>query len=165
MPIAWRSSADTFAAILRSHGAEPDAVRDVETAWRAFGEFLQVEVDGVDPDPDADADGFILQWGRYSWHDERLSLSLTRHLAVTADDPEYPEFWQVELTMCFADEPDLIGLETLEIQDTDFAFEPIGPQRTAALDGARAETQRYPQLRAVWRATPVSSSLSFDNAC
>jgi hypothetical protein len=27
---------------------------------------LQAEVDGIDPDPGADADGFIVQWGRYS---------------------------------------------------------------------------------------------------
>jgi hypothetical protein len=48
MPIPWRSSAEVFAQILRRHGVDPNAVANIETAWRAFGEFLQVEVDGID---------------------------------------------------------------------------------------------------------------------
>ncbi|GAB3831508.1 hypothetical protein GCM10027610_021750 [Dactylosporangium cerinum] len=164
-----------FAQILRRHGVDPAAVTDVEAAWRAFGEFLDVEVDGVDPDQDGD--GFVIQWGRNSWTDGRLSLTLTRQLIVHDDaDPEddedayegyegHDDFWQVELTMCFADEPDLVGLDGLEIQDTSFAFDPIGPARTAALAEARATMERHAQLRAVWRVTPVGSELTFDNVC
>ncbi|MFC4040154.1 hypothetical protein ACFO1B_17125 [Dactylosporangium siamense] len=175
MPIPWRSSPDAFAQILRRRGVDPAAVTDVEAAWCAFGEFLDVEVDGVDPDQDGD--GFIIQWGRHSWNGGRLSLSLTRQLIVHHDpDPEddedgyeddygHDEFWQVDLTMCFDDEPDLAGLDDLEARDTGFTFDPIGPARTAALAGARADLERHPQLRAVWRATPVSSELSFDSAC
>jgi hypothetical protein len=85
MPTPWRDSAGTFAEILRRHGVDPEAVTDVEAAWCAFGEFLQVAVDGIDTD--ADADGFLVQWGRYSWNDDRLSLSFTRQLAVV-DGPE-----------------------------------------------------------------------------
>jgi hypothetical protein len=46
-----------------------------------------------------------------------------------------------------------------------FAFDPAGPLRSAALAGMRAEMERYPQLRAVWRMNPVSSDLSIEPAC
>jgi len=166
--IPWRSSPEVFAQILRRHGVDSAAVTDVEAAWRAFGEFLQVEIDGVDRDPDSD--GFIVQWGRYSWNEKRPSLSFTRQLAVAGsgdrDDPDWQlEYWQIDLQMCFDDEPDLLGLDSLNFQDTDFGFDPIGLPRTAALAEARAEMERYPQLRTLWRMTPVSSDLSFDNVC
>ncbi|HTJ33825.1 MAG TPA: hypothetical protein VL738_11395 [Dactylosporangium sp.] len=176
MPVQWQLSADIFAQTLRRHGVDPGAVLDVEAAWRAFGEFLQVDFDGLDPDPDAD--GFIVQWGRYNWNGERLALSFTRQLAVLDDeddpDPDDPDpddtdrpqaLWQIHLELRFADEPDLVGLDGLETQDTGFAFDPIGPERAAALAAARTEMERHPQLRAIWRATPVSSTLSFDYAC
>src|SRR5688500_18043879 len=108
MPIPWRTSADALAQILRRHGVEPAAVISVESAWLAFTEFLQVEVDGIDPHPDADADGFIVQWGRYSWNDKRLSLSFTRQIAIAdgrdQENPDWhPEYWQIDLQMCFDD--------------------------------------------------------------
>lgn len=159
MAISWRDSADAFAELLRRHGVDPGAVTDVEAAWRAFGEFVQVTIDGLDTDPDAD--GFLVQWGRYSWNDDRLSLSFTRQLAV--DDPDQqPEYWQVDLAMCFDDEPDLLGLDALEAQDTGHSFDPVGPQRAAALVEMRADLERHPQLRSAWRATPVTSDLSLE---
>lgn len=169
MPVPWRSSTEAFADMLRRHGVDPSGVTDVDAAWRAFGEFLQLEVDGLDPRPESDADGFIVQWGRNSWNNGQLSLTLTRQLAVAdgpdLDDPYWqPEYWQLELTMCFDDEPSLIGLDTLEIQDTDFDFGPVGPGRAAALAEMRADMERYPQLRAALAATPVRSSLSLERA-
>jgi hypothetical protein len=172
VPIPWRSSPDVFDEILRRHGVDAAAVTDVEAAWRAFGEFLDVEVDGVEPDHDGD--GFIIQWGRNSWNDGRLSLTLTRQLIVHHDtapeddedeDDGYDEFWQIDVTICFDDDPDLVGLDRLEVHDTGFAFDPIGPARTAALSEARAGMERHPQLHAIWRATPVSSGLRFHNVC
>jgi hypothetical protein len=170
MPISWQASAEVFAEILRRHGVEPDAVSDVDAAWGAFDEFLQIDLDGIVEEPDSDADGFIIQWGRYSWNGGRLSLAFTRQLAVTdgegqKDPDSQPALWQVDLEMCFDDEPDLIGLDTLNSSDTGFSFDPIGPQRTAELAEMRTDMERHPQLQAIWSATPVSSSLSFECVC
>ncbi|MEU3930613.1 hypothetical protein AB0E85_00910 [Streptomyces sp. NPDC029044] len=85
MPIPWRSSADAFAQILRQRGVEPDAVRDVGAAWEAFGEFLQVEIAGIEG-PENDGDGFIVEWGRWDWNDDQPALSFGRQVAVTEPD-------------------------------------------------------------------------------
>jgi hypothetical protein len=87
----------------------------VEAAWRAFVEFSQTEIGGVAP-ADEDGDGFIVQWGRRSWGDNRLLLTLTRQLAVAdlgeRDDPDWQaELWQVELEIAFDDEPALVAVE------------------------------------------------------
>ena len=93
MGVPWPRSADEFTRILRKHGQEPTAVTDVATAWRAFREFLHVEIEGLVPEPDADVDGFVVQWGRYSWHGGRWCVSFTRQLAVpsASGDPQ-PEY-------------------------------------------------------------------------
>lgn len=138
MPIAWRAAAETFEQIVRNHGVQPTAVTDVEAAWCAFVEFLQTEISGIAP-VDEDGDGFIVQWGRRSWGNNRLLLVLTRQLAVVdSGDREDPgcqgELWQVELGIAFDDEPALIALEDgLGASDTGFRFDPIGPERAAAL--------------------------------
>ena len=94
MGVPWRSSADEFSRILREYGQEPTAGTDVAAAWRAFCEFLHVEIKGFVPEPDADVDGFIVQWGRYSWHGGRQCVSFTRQLAVPtgSSDPQ-PDYW------------------------------------------------------------------------
>src|SRR5262249_44421140 len=65
----WRESPDLLAALLREHGQDPDRVESVDSAWRAFRDFLSRPLEGLDFGPDSDSDGFIVQWGRYSWHD------------------------------------------------------------------------------------------------
>ncbi|WP_330186420.1 hypothetical protein KZZ52_26750 [Dactylosporangium sp. AC04546] len=152
-----------FAQILRRHGVDPSAAADVETAWQAFAEFAQVEVDGIDQ-PDTDADGFMIQWGRYSWNNRRPSLSFTRQLAVidTGDRGRQAEIWHVDLQMCFDDGPDLIGIDSPRPSDIDISFDPIGPSRAAKLAEMRLNMLRHPQLHAMWRAEPVSSDLSFE---
>ncbi|WP_433116893.1 hypothetical protein [Micromonospora sp. CA-246542] len=166
----WRTSPDVFAQILRRHGFEPESVTDVEAAWCAFVEFMQVEIDGVDPTPDSDADGFIVQWGRYSWNEGRPSLTFTRQLAIAdigdRDDPHWqPELWQIDLEMVFDDEADLIGLDQIDAHDTGFRFPPVGPLRAAALTDARAQAHRYAPVRSAWIAVPASSGLSFECVC
>ncbi|MGC5388763.1 hypothetical protein ACPXCJ_30120 [Micromonospora chalcea] len=170
MHIPWRTSVDEFAQILRRHGVEQDSVTDVEAAWGAFAEFLQLDIDGLDLTPDSDADGFIIQWGRRSWSDSRLILTFTRQLAIADvgdhDDPyRRPELWQLDLEMAFDDEDDLVGLDRLDVQDTGFKFAPTGPLRAAALSDTWAETQRHGPVRAAWIATPASSGLSFECVC
>ncbi|WP_091063053.1 hypothetical protein [Micromonospora humi] len=170
MHISWQSSVDVFAQILRRHGNYQDCVTDVEAAWVAFAEFLQLDIDGLDPTPDSDADGFIIQWGRRSWSDNRLVLAFTRQLAIAdvgahVDPYRQPELWQLDLAMAFDDEDDLVGLDRLDVQDTGFKFAPTGPLRAAALSATWAETQRHGPIRAAWIATPASSGLSFECVC
>ncbi|MER6753592.1 hypothetical protein ABT235_05350 [Micromonospora echinofusca] len=170
MQIPWRSSLDAFAQILRRCGIEQSSVTDVQAAWGAFAEFLQLDIDGIDSALDSDADGFIAQWGRRSWADNRLILTFTRQIAI-ADlgdhDAPYrePELWQLDFELAFDDDADLIGLDSLDVQNTGFRFAPTGPLRAAALADAWAEMQQHPPVRAAWVATPASSSLSFECAC
>ncbi|MFG3580044.1 hypothetical protein [Micromonospora chersina] len=170
MHIPWRNSVDVFAQILRRHGVDQDCVTDVEATWGAFAEFLQLDIDGLDPAPDSDADGFIVQWGRRSWSDNRLILTFTRQLAIAdvgeRDGPyPQPELWQLDLEMAFADAADLIGLDRLDVQDTGFTFAPTGPLRATALVDTWMETQQHAPVRAAWVATPASSGLSFECVC
>ncbi|OLB79915.1 MAG: hypothetical protein AUI14_08855 [Actinobacteria bacterium 13_2_20CM_2_71_6] len=149
------------------HGIEPDAVTNVEAAWAAFGEFLQTPVNGIVSADDSDADGFIVQWGRWSWNDKRPSLSFTRQLAVPdANDPGWqPSYWHVELEMTFQDEPSLVGLDALNESNSGFSFEPIGPARGVELTVTHDHyLGLYPQLQAIWRATPTGSKLSLYQA-
>ncbi len=149
VPIPWRSSPDALAQVLRRHGVEPDAVISVQSAWLAFAEFLQVEVDGIDPDPDADADGFIVQWGRYSWNDKRLSLSFTRQLAIAdgsdRNDPDWQlEYWQIDLQMCLDDDRTSSASITWKYRT------PASPSTPSA----RSEPPRWPRRGARWTDTP-----------
>jgi hypothetical protein len=165
IPIAWRDAAETFEQILRKHGVQPTAIADVEAAWRAFADFLQTEICGVAP-ADEDGDGFIVQWGRRSWGDNRLLLALTRQLAVDPDDSGRQELWQVELGIAFDDEPALIALESgLDAPDTGFRFDPIGPLRATAMAEVCVQAQRQALVRAMWAATPVHSELTFECVC
>lgn len=169
MPTTWRAAAESFARLLRKHGVQPAAVTDVEAAWRAFDEFAQTEIGGVAPADDGD--GFIVQWGRRSWGDNRLFLTLTRQLAVVdlgdRDDPDrQAELWHVELEIAFDDEPALVVLEPgLDAPDTGFRFDPIGSLRATALAEVRVQAQRQALVRAMWTAIPVNSELRFDCAC
>lgn len=167
MPISWRAGAEAFGQILREHGLDPDAIADVIVAWTAFEEFVQLEVDGIVSTDESDADGFIVQWGRWSWNGNRPSLSFTRQLAVPDPDDLFlqPSYWHVELEMTFQDEPSLAGLGELNESSTGFSFEPIGPERTAELAAIHTHyLGLYPELRALWRATPISSELAMYQA-
>ncbi|MEU6087190.1 hypothetical protein ABZ865_10345 [Streptomyces sp. NPDC047085] len=167
MPIPWRSSADMFAQILRQRGVEPDAVRYVQAAWDAFGEFLQIEIEGIEG-PENDGDGFIVQWGRWDWNNDQPALSFGRQLAVCEvgrDDPyRQPEFWQVELQLIFGEDPAWADLGSLGHQDTGFDFDEVGAPRTAALGRIRRFLESYPQLAAMWRAEPIRSDLTIERA-
>lgn len=124
MPIRWQSSAEVFASILRRHGVEPDAVRDVEATWAAFQEFAQIEVDGIEAS-DSDGDSIIAQWGRWDWNVDLPALSFGRLLQVAGDsdrnDPHWqPTYWQVALELHFADDPAWSDVDQLGFQDTGF---------------------------------------------
>ena len=170
MGIAWRDSAEELAGLLRRHGLDPDRVDTVETAWQAFCAFLAQSVEGLEPGPDSDADGFIVQWGRYSWHDGLPSLSFTRQLAVdvrdswTETDWYQPEYWQVSLDLVFADTPALADLDQLEAHSTGFDFSPPGPERDRAVSAAAEEIQRHGALRELWASRPVRSTITLDCA-
>jgi hypothetical protein len=166
MPIPWRSSADVFAQIVQRHRVEPNAVRDVQAAWDAFGEFLQIEIEGIEG-PENDGDGFIVQWGRWDWNDDQPALSFGRQLAVTEvggrDDPYWqPEYWQVDLQLIFGENPAWADLGSLGHRDTGFDFDEVGAPRTAALGRIRRFLESYPQLAAIWRAEPIRSDLTIE---
>ncbi|MEU2620900.1 hypothetical protein ABZ642_22650 [Streptomyces sp. NPDC007157] len=159
---------DVFARILKQRAIEPDAVRDVDAAWDAFGEFLQIEVQGIER-TENDGDGFIVEWGRWGWNDDQPSLSFGRLLAVNdasdRDDPDWqPEYWKVELQLIFAEDPAWADIDSLGHQDTGFDYDEIGAPRTAALGEMRRFIESYPQLAAMWRAEPTRSGLALEQA-
>jgi hypothetical protein len=168
MPIPWRSSVDVFARTLRQRAVEPDSVRDVGAAWDAFGEFLQIEIEGIER-PENDGDGFIVEWGRWGWNDDQPALSFGRLLAVNeaddSDDPDWqPEYWKLELQLIFGEDPAWANLDSLGHQDTGFDYAEIGAPRLAALGETRRFIESYPQLAAIWRAEPTRSSLTLERA-
>ena len=168
MGVWWRDSPEVLARLLREHGQDPERVTDVEAAWQAFRSFLACPVNGLEPDPDSDADGFIVQWGRYSWNDKRPSLTFTRHFAVDvrATWPEsdwyQPEHWQVNLDLVFDDAPALADIDQLGTADTGFDFSPPGPEQDHAFREVEWEIQQYPTLQALWASIPAHSSLNID---
>ncbi|MET8325228.1 hypothetical protein [Streptomyces sp. NPDC005181] len=164
MPIPWRSSAEVFAQILRQRGVEPAAVRDVNAAWDAFAEFLQIEIAGIEP-PENDGDGFIAEWGKWDWNDDQPALSFGRLFAVNdvgeRDDPHWqPEYWKVELQLLFCEDPAWADLDSMGHQDTGFDY----VSRTAALGEMRRFIESYPQLASMWRAEPARSNLTLERA-
>ncbi|MFF3461020.1 hypothetical protein [Streptomyces sp. NPDC002619] len=168
MPIPWRSSTEAFAQILRQRGVEPDAVRNVETAWDAFVEFLQIEIEGIEG-AENDGDGFIAEWGRWGWNGDQPALSFARLLAVTdagecEDSHGQPEYWKVELQLIFAENPAWNDLDGIGFHDTGFDYDEIGEPRIAALLEMRRFIESYPQLAAMWRAGSIRSNLTFEQA-
>jgi len=165
----WKNSPEIFALILRSHELDPDAVDDVARAWSAFQEFVQVQIDGIEPAED-DGDGFIVQWGRWGRNDDRPALLFTRQFAVSDEDDRDDEFWQperwsVELELFFADDPAWADLNKMAWTNSmGFDFDPIGPERAATLAQIATFIQTLPQVSAMWRATPVSSTLRLERA-
>jgi hypothetical protein len=168
--IAWRDSPQELAGLLRRHGMDPDRVDNVQAAWEAFCDFLAVPVDGLEQDPDSDVDGFIVQWGRYSWHHKLPSLNFTRQFAVdartfwTGTAWYQPEYWQLGLDLVFPDVPALADLDQLNVHNTGFDFSPIGPERDHAITEAEWELRQYPTLQALWTSTPLRSAVTLDRA-
>jgi len=168
--IVWRDAPEVLAGLLRRHGLDPDRVDNVDVAWKAFCEFLAQGFDGLEPGPDSDADGFIVQWGRYSWHDRLPSLGFTRQFAVdvratwTETDWYQPEYWQVSLDLVFPDLPALADLDQLNVQSTGYDFSPPGPERDHAISEAEWEIRHYPTLQALWASAPLRSTVTLDQA-
>ncbi|GAA0976234.1 hypothetical protein GCM10009555_035430 [Acrocarpospora macrocephala] len=129
-------------------------------AWAAFAEFAQTNIAGIDTRPDSDSDGFILQWGRWSWNDHRPSMSFTRQVAVPCENDQFEglvELWQIELVLFYEDS---VALSSYSDQDTGFYF-PNGDEEWQV---ALMEGQDFPPLQAVAKTAPVSSSLTLEHA-
>jgi hypothetical protein len=141
---------EIFERRLLDYHIDPESVTDVESAWLAFTEFCQTEFDGLDDD------GFLVQWGRYSWSDRTATLCFTRQF--TLPGPGDPVLWQVSLDMRFP------GFHTLATGGTGFDFTPPGPARLAALAAIRATIPGTPHLYDLWRAVPRHSALTFERA-
>ncbi|MFJ6486417.1 MULTISPECIES: hypothetical protein [unclassified Streptomyces] len=169
MAAHWKNSPEVFVLALRRHGLDPDAIDDVARAWSAFQEFVQLPVDGIEPARD-DGDGFIVQWGRWSWNGDRPALVFTRQFAVRDEDDQDDEFWQpqrwsVELELFFADSPAWADLDdTARADSMGFDFAPIGHERAAALARIATFVETLPQVSAMWQAIPVGSALGLERA-
>jgi hypothetical protein len=170
MGVGWRDSREVLAGLLHEQSQDPDRLTDVEATWRVFRSFLALPIDGLEPDPGSDADGFIVQWGRYSWNDRRPSLSFTRQMAVdvraTWMEPDWyqPEVWHLELKLVFEDSPALVDLGQLGVRNTGFNFSPPGPEQDRVFGRIGRQIQQYPALQALWASTPMHSSLNLYNA-
>jgi hypothetical protein len=168
--ISWLNSADVLREMIRKQGSDPDRVESPESAWRVFCAFLAVEVDGLETALDCDADGFIVQWGRYSWNGGLPSLTFTRQFAVdvraawTETDWYQPEYWQVSLDMVFPDQPALADLDQLNTSNSGFYFERPGPDMDNALREALWDFEQYPTLQALWASTPLRSAVDLAQA-
>jgi hypothetical protein len=163
MPIHWTAGRDAFDRLLRQRGLDPSAVGHVGAAWEAFAEFVQIELDGVEPAED-DGDGFIVQWGMGGPQTRRPVLSFTRQLAVSdrgerVDEFWQPELWSVELELVFADGAAWADLDEMAWRDTGFDFGPIGPRRADALRQTLEFACGLPQVKAMWEARPEGRSL------
>lgn len=167
MTISWRDSAEEFARTLRAHGVDPGAVADVNLAWTAFEEFLQIEIDGIDSH-DNDGDGFSIEWGRWVWAGRRPCLAFRRLLGVLdtedrQDPQDQPEYWTVELELSFAEDPAWADLNIYEYVGAAFEHHPLGEERRAALAEERRYVQTFPQLAALWRAKPIHSRVVLEH--
>ncbi|MEU4623454.1 hypothetical protein AB0G04_26210 [Actinoplanes sp. NPDC023801] len=169
MGLLWRDAAQVLADRLRRRGVDPGRVHDVEAAWQAFTEFLALPVDGLEP-VEEDADGFLVQWGRYSWNDRLPGLCFTRQFAVdvreewAGKDWYQPEIWQVNLDMVFADTPELAELGRPVPADTGLNFSPPGPERDRAVRAVRQRLAQHPALQAAWTSSPARSCVTLDDA-
>jgi hypothetical protein len=152
--------AEAFDRLLLNYHIDPDGITDVEPAWLAFTEFAQTGIDGLAPGDDAD--GFIVQWGRYSWNERTAALTFTRRLNLLTDGSGpaagHPALRQVDLEMRFR------GFHTLATGDSGLHFAAIGPPRAAALAAVRAAVEEQPLLSALWHTKPVTSSLTYGPA-
>lgn len=156
--------------LLRRYGVDPDHVHDVAAAWQAFTEFLVLPVDGLEP-VENDADGFMVQWGRYSWNDRLPSIAFTRQFAVDVRDvwagPKdwyQPEIWQVNLDMVFLDTPELADFDRLAPADTGLNFSAPGPERDRAIRAVEQRLAQHPALQAAWASSPARSCVMLDDA-
>ncbi|WP_430782382.1 hypothetical protein [Actinoplanes sp. G11-F43] len=169
MGLRWQDTVQELSGLLGRQGIDPGRVHDVAAAWEAFTEFLALPVDGLEP-VDDDADGFMVQWGRYSWNDRLPAVTFTRQFAVDVRDAwtgtgwYQPEIWQVNLDLIFPDTPGLAGLGRPAPADTGLTFSAPGPDRAQAIDAVEQQLQRNPALRAAWASVPAHSRLSLDEA-
>jgi hypothetical protein len=168
--LPWRDAAQVLDGLLRRYGVDPDQVHDVAAAWQAFTLFLALPVDRLEP-VENDADGFTVQWGRYSWNDRLPSLAFTRQFAVDIRDawtaPKewgQPEIWQVNLEMLFLDTPELADLGRSVPADTGLNFSAPGPERDRAIRAVEQRLAQLPALQAAWASSPARSSVTLDDA-
>lgn len=158
--IDWRGAPDLLAEILRQYGQAPHAITDTGVAWAAFAEFAQTKLSGIDTRPNSDSDGFILQWGRWSWNDHRPCMSFTRQLAVPREHDQFEsvaEYWHMELAL-FYEESAVLSIHS--DQGTGFYFPASEEEWRAAL----MEAEDFPPFRAVAETAPVGNLITLERA-
>ncbi|MEU9234491.1 hypothetical protein [Streptomyces subrutilus] len=85
---------------------------------------------------------------------------------MTGDDEFWqPQRWNVELELFFADAPAWADLGDMAWTDSmGFDFDPIGPERSAALVQIAAFIESLPQVSAMWGSIPVGGALGLERA-
>jgi hypothetical protein len=158
-----------LAGLLRRDGLDPDGVQSVSAAWQAFAEFLLLPVDGLESAENG-GDGFMVQWGRFSWNDRLPSLAFTREFAVDVRDTwaeqewYQPEIWQVTLDMVFLDTPRLADLGQSDSGHTIMNYSAPGPDRGRAIRAVEQQLAQYPAVQVAWASSPVRSRVTLDDA-
>jgi len=151
--------------LLRARGQDPAAVTDTAEAWAAFQEFLHAELEGIyRPSEDWDSDGFIVEWGRYSWNQHRQSLSFSRLIAVEgehddiedSDEHWQPEYWQVSLELIFDDSVEV--RDEFESATGHYFFNGVQDLRAGLTD----VSETCGPLNTALTLTPIASSVTFD---
>jgi hypothetical protein len=153
--VDWQAGPNLLASILRRHGQALDAMTDTITVWTAFAEFAQTKLAGIDARPDSDADGFILQWGRWSWNNNRPSMSFIRQVAVPCEGDQSGdcvELWQIELVLFYEDS---VMLSSHSDQTMGFYF----PKHDEEWKAVLIRAGDFPPLLAVATMAPVGSSM------
>ncbi|MFG2113757.1 hypothetical protein ACGFRB_14180 [Streptomyces sp. NPDC048718] len=167
MTFPWKTGAAAFERILDRHTAAPGG-GVMAAAWAAFEEFAQVPVEGLAglEDDGDDKDGFIVEWGAWSWNGYRPALTLGRQLTVEGDGhPDDLQLWMVEFQAVFAENPAWAGLLGSDGGgDTGFDFAPLGSPRAEALADTRRFIDGHPVLSVMWRSTPVETGVSLGRA-
>ncbi|GAB4052428.1 hypothetical protein [Catellatospora paridis] len=167
MLVLWPDAAEVLRDMLRDQGSDPHCVESPEAAWRVFWAFLAIDIDGLEPKQAGLEDGFEVSWGRPSWSDGLPSLSFCRHLSVDASAAwpaptgYAPERWKLSLDMVFRDQAAFADVGELNTQGSGVYHGRRGPAMADALREVLWEVEHLPTLQALWRSTPLWSTVSF----
>src|SRR5262245_42429855 len=84
--LSWREGVQELRRLVALEGGDPDDVRDVDLAWRAFRAFLAVPLDGLFDrwDCDVEADTLVIEFPVTDWSDDRPGLFISRRFAIPA---------------------------------------------------------------------------------
>ncbi|WP_203736393.1 hypothetical protein [Catellatospora chokoriensis] len=167
MLVLWPDAAEVLRDMIRDQGSDPNRVESPELAWRVFWAFLAIDIDGLEPNQAGLEDGFEVSWGRPRWSDGLPNLSFCRHLTVDASATwpaptgYAPDHWKLSLDMVFRNRAAFADVGKLNTQGSGVYHGRTGPGMADALREVLWEVEHLPTLQALWRSTPLWSTVSF----